>query len=272
MKHLFLVITLVVLSSCAVQKTKNIVYNTQHDLKLDVYSPKKVDKPKHVLVFIHGGNWVRGKKSIYKFFGKGFAKKGIVTVIINYRMGENATYDSLTTNSAMALKWVKQNISQYKGDTNSIFVSGHSAGGHLAALIATDDSYFDKLNIKNPIKGTILIDAFGLDMYTYLSTNKSDYSKRYYSLFSQDPSIWKKGSPIFHLKKDMPPFLMFVGTKTVPVIIQGSNDFLKALKPYYPETKLIEVKGKHHVGMIFQFLNRRNKAYIEIINFMHKEK
>lgn len=199
MKYLFFVITvfLFVFSSCAVLKTKNIVYNTKHDLRLDVYSPKKVDKPKKVLVFIHGGNWVHGKKSIYKFFGKGFAKKGIVTVIINYRLSENVTYDSLTINSAMAVKWVKQNIGQYNGDTNSIFVSGHSAGGHLAALIATDDSYFNKLNIRNPIKGTILIDAFGLDMYTYLSTNKSDYSKRYYSLFSQDPEIWKKGSPIF---------------------------------------------------------------------------
>ena len=176
MKYLFFVITvfLFVFSSCAVLKTKNIVYNKEHDLRLDVYSPKKVDKPKKVLVFIHGGNWVHGKKSIYKFFGKGFAKKGIVTVIINYRLSENVTYDSLTINSAMAVKWVKQNIGQYNGDTNSIFVSGHSAGGHLAALIATDDSYFNKLNIRNPIKGTILIDAFGLDMYTYLSTNKSE--------------------------------------------------------------------------------------------------
>ena len=273
MKYLFFVITvfLFVFSSCAVLKTKNIVYNTKHDLRLDVYSPKKVDKPKKVLVFIHGGNWVHGKKSIYKFFGKGFAKKGIVTVIINYRLSENVTYDSLTINSAMAVKWVKQNIGQYNGDTNSIFVSGHSAGGHLAALIATDDSYFNKLNIRNPIKGTILIDAFGLDMYTYLSTNKSDYSKRYYSLFSQDPEIWKKGSPIFHLHKGMPPFLMFVGTKTVPVIIEGTTDFLKALQPYQPGAPLVIVKGKRHVGMIFQFLNRHNKAYKEIIDFMNKE-
>lgn len=64
---------------------------------------------------------------------------------------------------------------------------------------------------------------------------------------------------------------MFVGTKTVPVIIEGSNNFLKALQPYYPATKLIEVKRKHHVGMIFQFLNRHNKAYKEIIDFMNKE-
>ena len=257
-------------SNCVVKK-KNIVYSKEHDLKLDVYSPKKVDKPKPVLVFIHGGNWIHGKKTIYKFFGKGFAKKGIVTVIINYRLGPNATYDSLTTNSAMALKWVRQNISRYKGDTNNIFVSGHSAGAHLAALIATDDSYFNQLNIKNPIRGTILIDAFGLDMYTYLSNAKSDYSKRYYPLFSKDPEIWKKGSPIFHFKKNMPPFLLFVGTKTVPTIIEGTTNFLKALQPYQPGAPLVIVKGKRHIGMIFQFLNKRNKGYKDIIGFINKE-
>ncbi len=259
------------LAGGCVSKHKNIVYSLEHDLKLDVYSPRKVDKPKPVLVFMHGGNWVRGKKSIYKFFGKGFAKKGVVTVIINYRLSESATYDSLTMNSAMALKWVKQNISQFKGDSNNIFVSGHSAGAHLAALIAMDDSYFNKLKIKNPIRGAIMIDAFGLDMYSYLTTNKSDYSQRYYSLFSKNPEIWKKGSPIFHLHKGMPPFLMFVGTKTVPVIIQGTTDFLKALQPYQPGAPLVIVKGKRHIGMIFQFMNKRNKRYMDILNFINKE-
>jgi acetyl esterase/lipase len=268
----FISILLISLIACScVSRHKNIVYSAEHNLKLDVYSPRKAEKPKSVLVFIHGGNWVRGKKSIYKFFGKGFAKKGVVTVIINYRLSPTATYDSLATNAAIAVKWVRQNIGEYKGDTNNIFVSGHSAGGHLSALIATDNSYFDKLKIKNPVRGTILIDAFGLDMYTYLSNNKSDYSTRYYSIFSKDPDIWKKGSPIFHLKKDMPPFLLFVGAKTVPVIIQGSNDFLKALQPYQPSTSLIVVKRKKHIGMIFQFLNRHKKAYKDITDFISKE-
>ena len=267
----FIALGFILLFSNCVLKNKNIVYSKEHDLKLDVYSPQKVDKPKPVLVFIHGGNWVRGKKSIYKFFGTGFAKKGIVTVIINYRLSSTATYDSLTTNAATAVKWVRQNINQYKGDTNNIFVSGHSAGAHLAALIATDDSYFNRLKIKNPIRGSIMIDAFGLDMYSYLTSAKTDYSHRYYSLFSKDPEIWKKGSPIFHLHKGMPPFLLFVGTKTVPTIMEGTIEFLKVLQPYQPGAPLVIVKGKRHVGMIFQFMNKRKKAYKDIIGFINKE-
>lgn len=267
---IFVSLSFILLCSCRVVKNKNIVYYAERNLKLDVYSPKKVDKPKEVLVFMHGGNWVRGKKSIYRFLGKGFAKKDIVTVIINYRLSPKGTYDSLATNVAKAVKWVKENISLYKGDTNHIFVSGHSAGAQLAALIATDNTYFDKLNMKNPIRGTILIDPFGLDMYTYLTLSHGRDSL-YYPIFSSNPETWKKASPIFHLKKDMPPFLMLLGTKTNYPIVKGSNDFLKALQPYQPNTQLILVKGKHHVGMIFQFLNPRVKSYKDIIDFIHQE-
>lgn len=267
---IFISLCFILLSGCSVVKNKNIVYNAEHDLKLDVYSPKKVDKPKAVLVFMHGGNWVRGKKSIYPFLGKGFARKNIVTVIINYRLSEKGTYDSLATNAAMAVKWVQQNIGLYHGDTNAIFVSGHSAGAHLAALIATDDRYFNKFKIKNPIKGTILIDAFGLDMYTYL-THSHNRDSLYYPIFSSDPETWKKASPIFYLKKDMPPFLMLLGTKTNGAITKGSYDFLKALQPYKPNTQLILVKGKRHIGMIFQFRNPRKKSYKDIIDFIQIE-
>lgn len=267
---IFIFLSFILLCSCKVVKNKNIVYNTEHNLKLDIYSPKKVDKSSEVLVFIHGGNWVRGKKSIYHFLGKGFAKKNIVTVIINYRLSPKGTYDSLATNAAMAVKWVRENISLYNGDTNNIFVSGHSAGGHLAALIATNNTYFNKLYIANPIKGTILIDPFGLDMYTYLTLYHGRDSL-YYPIFSSNPETWKKASPIFHLKKDMPAFLMLLGTKTNSAITIGSYSFLKALQPYKPNTQLILVKGKRHIGMIFQFLNPCVKSYKDIIDFIHQE-
>lgn len=267
---IFISLSFILLCSCAVVKNKNIVYYAERNLKLDVYSPKKVDKPKEVLVFMHGGNWVRGKKSIYPFLGKGFAKKNIVTVIVNYRLSPKGTNDSMATNAALAVKWVKENISLYNGDTNHIFISGHSAGAQLAALIATDNTYFKKLNMQNPIKGTILIDPFGLDMYTYL-THYHGRDSLYYPVFSNNPETWKKATPSFYFNKEMPPFLILLGTKTNDVIIKGSYDFLKALQPYQPNTKLILVKGKRHVGMIFQFLNRRVKSYKDIIDFIHQE-
>ena len=129
--------------------TKNIA--TQ---KINVFAPRKHTIPKNVLIFIHGGNWNSGKRSLYNFFGTRMARKGIVTVIIDYPLTPKATYKEMAYASAASVKWVKENIAAYGGDTGKIFVSGHSAGGHLAALISLDNEYFDSLKITNPLKNT----------------------------------------------------------------------------------------------------------------------
>lgn len=257
-----------ILSSCSVQKSQNIFYDTQHKLQLDVYSSKKAKTPKPVYIFIHGGSWNSGKKSMYKFLGKGMAKNGAVAVIIDYRLSNLTTYDGMATDAATAVKWVKQNIISYGGDTNKIYVSGHSAGGHLAALIATDSSYFNSLKISNPIKGTILIDAFGLDINSYLKEAEERYYTAFTPTFTMKPETWLKASPISHIHKGMPPFLIFLGGKTGSGIIKDNYRFYDAVIKIAPDTKLIIVKGKKHIGMIFQYYNRYNKGYKDIIGFM----
>jgi acetyl esterase/lipase len=273
MNHIFfLLISLcLLLSACSikpVRKTKNVTYSASNDLQLDVYAPRKIKEPKKVLIFVHGGNWIHGKKSIYRFYGKGMARKGIIGVVLNYRLSPNANYEGMATDVATAVKWVKDNCSTFGGDTNNIYISGHSAGGQLAGLVAYDDSYFKKLGMKNPIKGTVLIDAFGLDMYRYFSVSTNEKDTMYKRVFTDDPIIWKKASPAWHLSKDMPPTLMFLGGKTYPVIKQMNNEFYAQLKTYQPNAQLIIVKGKSHVPMIFQFINPRVKAYRQILDFM----
>jgi len=255
-----------------VHKIRNITYDTAHNLQLDVYTPRKIKEPKKILVFVHGGNWVHGKKSIYKFFGKGMARKGVIGVIVDYRLSPYADYDGMATDVANAVKWVKQNCLSFGGDTNNIFISGHSAGGQLAGLVATDNVYFEKLRMCNPIKGTVLIDGFGLDMYRYFKASTSEKDTLYKRVFTNDPSNWKKASPAYHLKKGMPPILMFLGGKTYPVIALTNNEFYAELKNYQPNAKLITVKGKSHVPMIFQFINPHVKAYVHILDFMEVKK
>lgn len=270
---LFWLISAFILSGCSltrINKSKDILYNPAHQLKLDVYAPKKITKPKGVLVFIHGGNWNSGRKSPYRFLGKRMASKGVVTVIIDYRLSPQTAYQGMATDAAMALKWVKENIHSYGGDENKIFISGHSAGGHLAALISADNQYFDSLKISNPIKGTILIDAFGLDMFQYLSHPHYVKNPTYYAMFTTNPKTWQAGSPIYHLHEGMPSFLMYVGGKTYPSIIESNASFFTALKKYQPNARLITVKNKRHVPMITQFLNLGNKIYGEVIAFMEK--
>jgi dipeptidyl aminopeptidase/acylaminoacyl peptidase len=274
---LTLLISILLFSSCAfksVTRSKNITYlkadsakNTAAE-KLNVFAPRKHKQLKDVLIFIHGGNWNSGKKSLYNFFGNRFARKGIVTVIIDYPLSPAAKYNEMAMASATAVKWVKENIAKYGGDPDKIFISGHSAGGHLAALISIDNDYFDTLGIKNPIKGTIFIDAAGLDMYGYLNTEALSSDNTYFTTFMHDPKIWKDASPMYHLHNGMPPILIYQGGRTYSSIAESNDRFLKAIKEYVPDQERHVLKGKKHIPMITQFFNPYNKRYKEIICFM----
>lgn len=265
---------LFLVASCSfrpITKSKDLIYDGKN-LKLDVYAPKKTEQAKEVLIFVHGGNWNSGKKSIYKFFGKGMARKGIVTVVINYRLSPEVQYREMTADVAASVKWVKENIATYGGDPSKIFISGHSAGGHLAALVATDNKYFNSLKLSKPLKGAILIDAFGLDIYDYLSLNQYKADTMYYSTFTKDPSNWRKGSPTHFVNADMPPLLILVGEKTFTGITRDNYNFWVEAKKFQPALRLSTIKNKKHVGMILQFYNPWNKNYDKIIRFMRDPK
>jgi len=268
-------------SSCAfkrVNRSKNITYLNADTIanrnaqSLNVFAPRKYAAPKDVFVFIYGGTWNSGKKSLYNFLGNRMARKDVVTVVIDYPKSPQSNYDEMATDAAKAVKWVKENIAQYGGNPDKIFVSGHSAGGHLAALISVRDDYFDKLGIANPIKGTILIDAAGLDMYSFLKQENYPDDNTYIQTFTNNPDNWKAGSPLYHLHKGMPPMLIYVGGKTYPSIKLGNDLLVADLKRLGFDPPYYTLKRKKHKPMITQFLNSGNRRYKEITSFMRNIK
>lgn len=252
--------------------TKNISYvpgSTHKRHLLDVYASSKQKASAPVLIFIHGGSWNSGSKDIYKFFGRGFAEKGVVTVIINYRLTPEATYMDMASDCASAVKWVKDHIREYGGDTSLIYLSGHSAGGHLAALISNDQTYLASIGIVNLVKGCILIDAFGLDMDQYLSTSDWKGDSTFKVTFSNNPATWKKASPFYYLNASSVPQIILIGGKTYSSISKQSDLYFKALKEKGIEAQFEVVKKKRHIGMIFQFINKSNHLYEKVIQFVN---
>lgn len=265
---------LVIGASAQIRKKKDITYiegSKSERQQLDVYYPKDTKKKKDVFVFFHGGSWRSGKKDTYKFFGKRMARKGFVTVIANYTLAPKADYHMMADDASKAVRWVYNNIEEYGGDSTKITVSGHSAGGHLAALITVDDS-FKKLGMKNPVYKTVLIDAFGLDMKTYFEKYDNDYSKNLLRVFTKNPEEWKAGSPIYSINSSVKtPFLVLKGSKTYPAIIESSQDFYDKLIASGGEAKIKTVKGKKHIGMMVQFFFSWNKTYDTMIDFIRSK-
>src|SRR5204863_1542540 len=108
--------------------------------KLDLYIPKgKTNLP--VLFFIHGGAWTSGDRTQYPPLGNRYASEGILTVVPSYRLAPKFPHPAQIEDTAAAFAWTVRNISARGGDTNRIFVAGHSAGAHLVALLALDEKY-----------------------------------------------------------------------------------------------------------------------------------
>jgi acetyl esterase/lipase len=119
-----------ILSSAQVKKAKNINYagNADEANTLNIFYKNDSIKDKPVLIFIHGGSWSSGKKETYWWLGRNFARKGVVTVIINYRLAPNVQYEKMGDDCALAVKWVQAHIADYTASPEKIFMMGHSAG------------------------------------------------------------------------------------------------------------------------------------------------
>jgi acetyl esterase/lipase len=249
-----------------VSVTSNAFDHDRH--VLDVYTPRIKNTKTEVIVFIHGGKWKTGSKDLFNYVGVNFAEKGKTVVLINYRLTPDVKYDDMAMDCARAVKWVKSQIEYYGGDSSKIFLYGHSSGGHLAALISTNNRFFDSLQMQNPIKGCVLIDAFGMDMYNYLQ-NPNPEDSWMLETFTKEESKWKDASPALYVTDKSPRYLLFLGEKTKSIIYQDVKNFSALLNKKGIYAELIIMDNKSHMEMIGQMLDYRNAIFEKCIIFMN---
>lgn len=269
MRITILIILLVsFLVSCSSTKFKDVTYLSKNDTlerKLNIFIPKKTSKElMPVLIFVHGGNWNSGNKNWYGFIGRNFAKKGVITIIPSYTLSPNANYDQMTEEIAKAILWTKQNIQKYHGDTTKIFVTGHSAGGHLVALATMNPKYSI---LVGTVSGIILNDAAGFDMKYYLENYPPTQENDYLTTWTNNPTEWRNASPIYFLNQQTPPFLIYVGKKTYPSIKVANDRFLNELKKFQKDVEPIYL-NKKHIPMVLQYFWPWNNRFDEIKDFM----
>lgn len=266
----------ILLMSCSSKKITGVSYikssntaSTINSPQLNVFVPTKVkEKPFPVLIFIHGGNWNSGRKGTYDLLGRNFARKGVITVIPDYTLSPDANYDEMTQQIAAVIQWVKTNVNSYNGNPNQIFITGHSAGGHLGALAVMNPKY--GIDPKS-ISGIILNDAAGLDMKNYLEQNPPTATDNYLTTWTNNSDNWQDASPIYFLDKNTPPFLIYVGDKTYPSIKVANKRFVAALQPYQPKVTPMHL-NKKHIPMVTQYLWPWSNRFDEVIEFMNSHK
>jgi pimeloyl-ACP methyl ester carboxylesterase len=267
---LLCILSLFCITSCTFKKvvrTKDVSY--YRNQKLNVFTTRHANG-RAVVIFIHGGSWRLGDKSLYNFLGNRLARKGIVSVVINYPLGPTAKYWEMAVASAQSIKWVYDSIENYGGEKHKIFVAGHSAGGHLAALVSLNKQYLDSIGMKNVIHGTILIDPAGLDVFNYLKKRSVSPNHVYSKIFTTDSTVWKKASPISYIDNGG-RFLIYTGKRTSRDVTMSNGEFIPKLREC-GSASVYRVQNKKHIPMITQFFWTWNPIYDDIKKFMDYQK
>ena len=120
----------------------DVPYGAHHDERLDVFAASR-SGPAPIQIFVHGGYWHRLDKADFSFVARAFRPAGALTVVVNYALIPAVDMDALVRQVRASVAWVHKNARELGGDPDRIFVTGHSAGGHLVGmLLATDWSAF----------------------------------------------------------------------------------------------------------------------------------
>jgi len=242
-------------------------------LSLDIYTSKRgaaaSRDPEPVVVYIHGGGWKIGDKAnpdSGPHKAVTFVSSGFVYVAINYRLSPTVHHPTHARDVAKALAWVADNIGRYSGDPERIYAMGHSAGAHLAALVATDESYLKREGHSlKTIKGDILLDVGAYDIPWVMDHLTEERGRELLlSAFGNDPKVWADASPIYHVAagKDIPPMLVFYTDR--PRTSEVSRRFVQALKKAGVPAAAIEARGKNH-GSILRDIGEPGDAETQII-------
>lgn len=234
---------------------------TKH--RLDLFVPEGL-KDSPTLVFVHGGGWTSGDKSLYSFIGRAFAQQGFVTAIVNYRLSPRVQHPAHIEDVARAFSWVHKNIAQYGGNPEKIFVMGHSAGGHLIALLALDEKYLRAHGLTlAAITGAIPISG----IYD-VTIDPPAPANIYRIVFGTDPQVRRDASPITHVGPNKPPFLIMYAQFDFPGFDAQARQLLALLKQYGNDATVVEIPNRDHITVIAALGSPTDLATQEILKFL----
>lgn len=112
---------------------KDLEYGDHPRERLDLFLSNKPNAT--VLVFIHGGYWQMFDKTLFHFIADAFLQHNITTALINYPLAPAATMDEMVASCHKAMRWLQQNLAAFNAGSQQVYIAGHSAGAHLAAML-----------------------------------------------------------------------------------------------------------------------------------------
>jgi len=228
----------------------------EREEKFDLYTPADLKENQKCpgIVIIHGGGWQSGDKTWLRQenIGKTLASHGYVCISINYLLSKGQkTWPVNLHDCKKAVQFLRVNAEKYHIDPDNIGVIGGSAGGHLSAMVGVTGDV-NELNPAGLYKGVsckvqAVVDLYGVNDFMAIKKLDDDCIPNFLGATKdKNPEIWKYASPVSHITKNDPPFLIMHGTADTTVDLNQSIEFDKKLRAAGVESKLIIIEGAPH--------------------------
>lgn len=298
--------------ACEITRLRDIDYHpgphadkVRH--RLDVYLPKgKKDYP--VVVLVHGGAWMVGDNrccGLYSTVGEFLASQGIGAVLPNYRLSPKVKHPEHVRDVARAVAWTKNHIGEHGGDPHQLFVMGHSAGGHLVALLASDPRYLKAEGLTSAdIKGVIGVSGVysippgktdvELGGSTPMSIRFDEMSpirgegpvrgphvrerpgvavrvNVFGPAFGDNAKERADASPITHVRPGLPPFLLLSADRDLPLLPAMAKEMHEKLLECGCSSQLITIERRNHNSILFKAIEPNDAAARAIVEFMRTQ-
>lgn len=231
--------------------------------KLDLYLPAK-GSGFSTIVWFHGGGLKGGDKAgdYAPKMASRFTAEGIAVASVNYRFSPKVKFPAYVDDAAAAIDFVLREIGKHGGAPGRVFVSGHSAGGYLTAMIGVDERYLAKYGRKvTDIAGLMPISG---QMITHSSVREERGIPRTESLIDA-------AAPTHHVSKNTPPILAIAGGNDLPGRAEENRNFISALKAAgHLNASYLEVEGRNHGTIANRLPEKKDVVAEAILSFIQK--
>ena len=224
----------------------DVAYGDTNAETLDIFYTNQPDAPIHV--FIHGGYWQTMDKSYFSYIAEGLVPAGVTVVVLNYALAPSVGMDEIVRQNRNALTWIWHHAKEFGGDPSRLHISGHSAGGHLVAMmVATNWSDLIDSLPQDLVKGGCAISGlFDLEPLRLSYLN---------DVLRMDKEIAARNSPIHHIPKLGAPLIISVGSLETEEFRRQSRDFAERWQAKGFQLEVVEMPGFHHFSVIEQLAN-----------------
>jgi acetyl esterase/lipase len=226
-----------------VRVERDISYGPDPKQRYDVYRRAGSERAAPVIVMVHGGAWMYGDKASGGIVNNKVARwvpKGYVFVSVNYPLSPQANPVEQARNVAKAMAQIQSTASSWGGDPDRVLLMGHSSGAHLVALIAASPAIAEEAGVK-PWLGTVALDSAAMDVPSIM--NRRHY-RFYDKVFGDDPSLWRRASPIDQLSGKPRPIMLVCSSERDDSCPQA-NKFAAKIDALGGKVRVYPVALKH---------------------------